>query len=336
MKKGAIIGFGKIAQTNHLPAFNSPKLKSHAEIVAVVEPDQSNMEISKSKHPELRFYKTVDDMLRYEEIDFADITCPPKFHAEIMEKLIKNNLHIICEKPFTLDLQDAERIKDKLNSSGLMFLPCHQYKYSPIWKTFKNTVNKRAGTILQFDVFRMAADPGIEITENRWRTGSPKDGGGILLDTGIHYLYLLYWMLGEPNKITARLPRIRHTGYACEDSAFIILEYDKTIAQINITWAANKRYNDARLISENSSLFYEGRNKLQINNNGSEKELLVPDASDKQHYVSLYSEMFTEFILSVEEKRTNPYLIEEAYQSIRLINSCKKSSDSEKTVSDIV
>lgn len=331
MLKGAIIGFGKIAQTNHLTAFNSQGLKGHAEIVAVVEPNQANMEINKSVYPELHFYKTVDEMLANEELNFADITCPPRFHPEMMEKLIKNNLHIICEKPFTSDLQDAERIKEKLLSSGLMFLPCHQYKYSPIWKTFKKTIDMHhstAGMMMQFNVFRMAADPGIGNTGNIWRTASPENGGGILLDTGIHYLYLLYWMLGVPTRVFARLQRIRHTGYASEDSAFIILEYDRTIAQVFVTWAADKRYNDARLISENSSLFYEGRNRLLINNNASEIELLVPDASDKQHYIALYSEMFAEFIHAVEEKETRPDLIEEAYQSISLVNRCIKSSDS--------
>jgi len=334
MLKGAIIGFGKIAQTNHLPAYRDSLLNERIQIVAAVETDPVNYEKSRQQFPAITFYKSIEELLATEKLDFADITCPPRFHVPMMEKLIKNEVHIICEKPFTLHIRDAENIREKLLHSGLCFMPCHQYKYSPIWKEFKTAVDairSNSGLLLQFNVFRMEADPGIGQSRNPWRAAAPENGGGILLDTGIHYLYLLYWMLGIPGKVFARLPRLQHADYKCEDTAIVTLEYNRAIAQINVTWAADKRYNDARLISDKTSLYYEGRNTLVLNGKDGVREITVPDASDKQHYTSLYVNMFNDFADAIEKNEQNVDLIEEAYQSIRIINRCMKSAESGAT-----
>lgn len=56
MYKGAIIGFGKIAQTNHLDAYRDESIRDRAKIVAAVEPAIENYEENKKNFPEIRFY----------------------------------------------------------------------------------------------------------------------------------------------------------------------------------------------------------------------------------------------------------------------------------------
>lgn len=172
-------------------------------------------------------------------------------------------------------------------------------------------------------------DPGLGGLSNPWRTALPENGGGILLDTGIHYLYLLYWMFGRPGKVSARLSNLFHVNYQCEDTALITLEFERAIAQITVTWAADKRYNDARMVFDSGSIFYEGRNKIIRSLDGIEEEIPVPDASDKEHYSSLYGEMFGEFADAVENNQPNVGLIEEAYQSIKILSRCRKAASTD-------
>ena len=238
MLKGAIIGFGKIAQSSHLVAWNSDSLKDKVKITAAVEPDTANRTKSREAYPDIKFYSNIDDMLNKEAIDFVDITSPPKYHFDILQKCIDKKLHIVCEKPFTLTVEEAYSIKEKLTKADIILVPCHQYKNSPIWKEFKKLateVESKSKILLQFNVFRMQADPGLAGMSDYWRTSSIKNGGGILFDTGIHYLYLTRWILGEPTSIYSNLTTLTHADYKCEDTCIINIVTNKGTAEITLT-----------------------------------------------------------------------------------------------------
>jgi hypothetical protein len=57
------------------------------------------------------------------------------------------------------------------------------------------------------------------------------------------------------------------------------------------------------------------------------EELVVPDASEKSHYSALYVKMFSEFFDAVDKKKQNVQWIDEAYQSVYLLNECLRSSE---------
>ena len=329
MYKGAIIGFGKIARTNHLSAYNSPELKDKIEITSIVEQNKTNYEQSRMENPSIRFYKTIEDLFKNEKPDFADIATPPAAHYEIMKKCIANDVHIICEKPFTLIPGEAEEIKrSMLNSDKTLFL-CHQYKYSPLWKKFKEFADSAEGrtkVLLQFNVLRTEADPGLKLLSNSWRTFQADIGGGILADTGVHYLYLAMWMLGQINSVTTKLLNLNHKEYNSEDTALIILEGKKGTAQITLTWGADRRYNSAFGVCGHSSIFYENDGRIVSNSNKGKEEFQGPDASDKAHYTSLYIDLFKDFIASIEGKIKNTDRLEEACRSVSLMNACYQSA----------
>jgi predicted dehydrogenase len=68
MYKGAIIGFGKIARTNHIEAYRNEKLKNDLLITAAVEPNGRNIEKSKEEFPEINFYRTTEELFKNEEL----------------------------------------------------------------------------------------------------------------------------------------------------------------------------------------------------------------------------------------------------------------------------
>ncbi len=335
MLKGSIIGFGKIARNSHLKACKNEELKNDVVITSVVEPLETNKEEGEKNYPELNFYSSVDELFAQEEIDFIDITAPPKFHSDLIKEGIKHNVHILCEKPFTLNLEEAEETYSLLKDYDKVFMPCHQYKYSPIWRNFKNFLsadNGNANSILQFNIFRLQADPGGTNFNPAWRTDKKVSGGGILADSGIHYLYLSQWLLGKPKSVTAKVFNLNHSEYPVEDTAVIILEFEKSVAEITLTWGADKRVNNAKLISSTGSLNYDGGTFLEKNLNGKEEKITVPDASDKAHYFSLYISLVKEFISNIKNKQRTADFIKEAFDSINLLNKCYLSAETGKTI----
>ena len=334
MLNGAIIGFGKISQNSHIPAFSDIETKGKAKIIAVVEPDTNNRFYSSEKFPNLKFYSSVNELLNNEQLDFIDITTPPPFHSKIIEKAIRNKVNIICEKPFTFNLLEAEKISKLLKNSNIVFMPCHQYKYAPLWLNFKDFINQSSEEskfILQCSVYRTEADFGLPVFNNPWRINKEMSGGGILTDTGIHYLYLANWLIGSVKKITAKIFNLKH-NYNVEDTAYLLLECETGIAEITLTWAAGIRTNAARLTSSCGSIVYNGENEIKKYLNNDEETISIPDVSDKTTYNSLYSSLFKEFIENIEGNKDSLKYIQEAFGSIYLLEKCYESANEQKTI----
>ncbi len=331
MKRGAIIGLGKIALTAHLPAYE--KISDKIKIVAGVDIHRETLQQVSNQYPEIRLYDNLDTMFENENIDFVDICSTPKTHYDILSKVANKGINIICEKPFSISLNESISAAEIIKKNNIAFIPCHQYRYSPIWKEFKkmSEETKEQKIFAQFNVIRMKADEGYSISNTGWRTNSSYSGGGIIADTGVHYIYLVYWMIGEPLKITSNIYNISH-NYEVEDTAIIIIETKKGVAQINLSWGGDKRYNSATMISKNAGLYYDGE-KMVKNFNGNEKIIPVPDASDKTHYINYYVDLFKEFLSEIDDKKNKDYWLKEAVNSISILENSYKSAKIGQTIS---
>jgi len=333
MLKGAIIGFGKIAQSNHITAFETDELKNEIRIIAVVEKDDNNRKLSREKYPHLKFYKDIDSLFRNENIDFIDITVPPNVHYEILKKGIEYKVHIMCEKPFTRKLSEADKIKLMLENSDICFMPCHQYKYLPLWQRFKKFIDDNSGhkVIAKFEIVRTEADCGLQILGNRWRINKEVSGGGITSDTGVHYLYLCNWLLGNPINITSRMFNLTHHDYNVEDTTIILGEFEKGIAEVMLTWAGNKRFNSASITSSSGAVQYSGGSEAIIHTMEGEEKISIPDPSSKESYTMLYVKTIRDFIFQINSNKPHKYL-PEAYNSIKLLSKCYESAETKTSI----
>jgi predicted dehydrogenase len=335
MKQGAIVGIGKIAQTGHLLAFNDEHIASQAAIVAAVDPNPVSRQRALEKFPYLRCYETLTECCKKEQIDFVDICAPPHLHSTLIKEAVQRSLNILCEKPFALNQHEASQLAELLrNHPDIIFIPCHQYRNSLIWKhlyEFKQESGTSSGWFIEFSVFRTEADPGLLGGTTSWRTQLSISGGGIIADTGVHYLYLCYWIMGMPKSVTVRTQKLYYTAAGVEDTAEIILEYPDGVARINLTWAADRRANSARMITRNGSIIYDGAKMLKYSGDRSGM-LSVPDASDKTQYVAMYVQLIGEFLKQTASGRQNDAWIDEAYQSVRILEMCYRSATEGKTL----
>lgn len=335
MKQGTLVGIGKIAQTGHLPAFNDEHIALQAAIVAAVDPNPASRQRARDKFPHLRFYDTLTECCKNERIEFVDICAPPHLHSAIIKEAVHRSLNILCEKPFALSQSEAYQLAELLRKHpNIVFMPCHQYRNSLVWKhlyEFKQKAETSSGWFIEFNVFRTEADPGLLGGAASWRTEPSVSGGGIIADTGVHYLYLCMWIMGMPKCVTARTQKLYDTAAGVEDTAEIIFEYPHGVAHINLTWAADRRANSARMITRSGSIIYDGAKMIKYSESG-EEILSVPDASDKTQYVAMYVRLIEEFLHQSELGKHNAAWIDEAYQSVKILEMCYRSANEGKTM----
>jgi predicted dehydrogenase len=328
MLRGAIIGLGNIAVRGHVPAYLAEDVKSKLEIAAVMDVVEQNRVRAKELFPSAKFYTDIATMLEKESLDFVDICTPPHTHAEYITACAAKGIHIICEKPLAERIEAVQSIDKAVREKNIIFVPCHQYKYSPLWKTIHDMITSgKLGTVTlaQFNVYRLHADSGTAAWNPEWRTSKSHSGGGILVDTGAHYFYLAQYFLGVPLRVAAILRNLKHKEYGVEDTAVVTLEYQNTLMQVNLTWAASQRANSVTIAGSAGMLSYDGTKLLHSDASGT-REIPMPDVSDKNQYIKWYADLLKEFSCRVAQKNFSSDLLDESINVMKLLDVSYRAS----------
>src|SRR2546428_5150224 len=255
--RGAVIGAGGIARQSHLPALrDAGAVRSRVEVVAVVDSAADVPPVDS-----IPLLARREQLLDLGPLDFIDICTPTASHLDLTLWGLEQGYHVICEKPVALSRAEAERIAAAARMSGRIVLPCHQYRFNPVWKRVKGWL--AAGAIghwhlAEFAVYRSAADPGRGAIGTPWRGTRAAGRGWVLLDHGTHLIYQLLDVAGLPSAVSAWTGRLRHRAYEVEDTAWLHFEYPERLVTMFFTWAAQRRENRIRFVGEQGAIEWVG------------------------------------------------------------------------------
>lgn len=293
--RGALIGFGGVARSSHLPGARlDPRLRDRLEIVVAVDPANSAQD--DADIPVIGDRAALD---RFAPIDFVDVCTPTGVHLATTLWALDNGLHVLCEKPVATTRAEASAIATAARRTNRIVMPCHQHRFNPAWQQMQRWL--RDGVIghwhlAELSVYRAAADAGRGDAARPWRTVAAEGAGGILLDHGTHLLYsLLDAAGGMPTAIRAWTGRLRHREYSVEDTAELILEFPDRVATMALTWAATHRENRVRFIGDRGTIDWQG-GILTLERAGQPGE--THDFSsqlDKRSYAGWFAALFRTF-----------------------------------------
>lgn len=229
--KGALVGFGQVAEKAHAPAFlGHPDFK----IVAVAEEAEPRASAARSVFPGAKIYSSLDALLQAEKsLDFIDIATPPFLHGQQALAALKRGLHVLCEKPLTLDPAEFAALKREASAQDRALFTVHNWAYSPQWLKIFELVNSNAlGEIREVELNVLRAQPAASAVPGDWRRDAKLSGGGILVDHGWHNLYLLYRLIGQqPNNVKSELSK----GLSAEDEASVSFAFPQAAARLRLT-----------------------------------------------------------------------------------------------------
>lgn len=332
--RGALIGLGNIALKGHLPAYRTTGPAEDLELVAACDTAPAGAGICREELPGARFYADVAVMLRDERPDFVDICTPPHTHAGYIRLAASAGAHILCEKPLADRFDVIDGIAAELAGKRRVFVPCHQYRYSPLWAAVGSVIaSGRVGrvTLAQFNVYRTQADTGTPAGNPAWRTDRSQSGGGILADTGAHYFYLVQHFFGLPRRVGATVGTLKHSSYGVEDTALVTLEYEGAAVQISLTWAADSRANSMVIAGTEGSLRYDGT-RLLLAGDGTVEAIPMPDVSDKNQYIGWYASLLGEFAARIRGGNDADDLFRESVNVMKLLDLSYRSGRERRTL----
>ncbi|MBI5207846.1 MAG: Gfo/Idh/MocA family oxidoreductase [Candidatus Firestonebacteria bacterium] len=338
MLRCGIIGLGNIALNGHVPSYlHDNFIQKEIKIAAGADLILDNCNKFKKIFPEITLYSTYEELLDNESLDFIDICTPPNTHKSIIQKAVNKGIHILCEKPIANDLDEAIEIKRLIFSRDIVFLPCHQYYFSPSWQAIKEVINKdKIGKIhfAQAQIFRIRANEGNIHWNPSWRIEKDKSGGGILIDHGAHLMYLFTSIMGKPVKIYANVKKLLHKHYEVEDTACVILEFSDCLIEFILTWAGHSRRIVYRFLGDKGELYVgEDHISIKYRDGREEKEIFDTGMSHDSSHSLWFTPLIKLLVQRIKHKDYRKDGIEEALLCFKYISMAYESSIQGKTLS---
>jgi predicted dehydrogenase len=201
----AIVGCGAIAQW-HLDAIERAGVP--VVVAAAVDPVPANAErvAARTGAPTFASLPLADVGL-----DAALIAVPHHVHEPVVMDAFAAGLHVLLEKPLAPTLDACDRILDAAKGTGRVFMVAENAQYWPEVLTVRDLI--RDGAIGEIVTARSATFfPALDEFyggEQPWRLDEAATGGGVVVDTGSHWLRPLRVWLGEAQEVVAALGRPR-------------------------------------------------------------------------------------------------------------------------------
>jgi predicted dehydrogenase len=145
-------------------------------------------------------YTQADEMLAKEKLDLVSICLPTDLHAEYTVKALEAGCHVLCEKPMSRTLQeaDAEIAAQKRSGTFLMIAQC--LRFWPCYEKVAEVYNSgELGKLLMLSMRRVSGTPGWGGAQTWFRDGARS--GGCLLDMHIHDTDFANSLLGVPKSV---------------------------------------------------------------------------------------------------------------------------------------
>src|SRR5258705_639221 len=205
MYRGVLMGLGGIARSGHLPAFlHDPEVSSRLRIVAIVD-EAATAPASFHGIPLLSSREQLSD-LDEGPLDFIDICTPTSSHLALSLWGLSQGYHVLCEKPVAVNRAEASTLAAAALDAGRVVMPCHQYRFNPVWRRFKRGADDGVigrWYLAEFRVYRLAADPGPGHRALPWRGRRAHSPGAAVLHHRTHLSNELFAGSGAAHAVRA-------------------------------------------------------------------------------------------------------------------------------------
>lgn len=207
--------------------------------------------------PADRAYGSVKEMVaaeakRTDKIDFASVATPNHTHFELAKTLAEAGFNVICDKPMTFDLAQAEELVKVVEKTGVVFAVTHNYTGYPLVRQAREMILN--GELGEINATRSCYIQGwlrtrLESESQKqaaWRTDPSKSGiAGCFGDIGTHAYNLGRYMTGLlPKEISGHL-KVFVEGRALDDYGTALVRYENgALGTVTASQISHGREND--------------------------------------------------------------------------------------------
>ena len=231
MIKGAIIGLGKMGLSHAAIVGAHPGV----ELVAVCDTSSLILDGFK-KFSRVKTYSDYRKMIDETKPEFVVVATPTKFHYNMVKYAIEKGLHVFCEKPFSLRIEEGKELVSLAGERGIINQVGFHNHFIGTFRELKRLLDlKILGDVVHFQ----GEAYGPVVTKEKggtWRS-DPSEGGGCLYDYASHVINLIQEIISRPEKIHGTLLKSIYSRNV-EDAVYSLLRLKNGITgTLLVNWS---------------------------------------------------------------------------------------------------
>ena len=229
--KFAVIGCGRIA-SRHADIINGiAKLSA----VCDIKPDRAKALAEKYS---CRNYTSIEELLKKEpDVNVVSVCSPNSLHSVHTILSLNSGKHVLCEKPMAVSVKECERMIKAASESKKSLFIVKQNRFNPPVAALKETIDEgRLGKILSVELNCFWNRNDQYYKDSDWKGRKTLDGGTLFTQFS-HFIDLLYWLVGDVEKVFALGKNLNHKATVeFEDTGVAAFEFSNgALGTINYT-----------------------------------------------------------------------------------------------------
>lgn len=248
----AIIGAGQVADRVHASYYST---RNDVQMAAVMDSRLEQAQAFAGRHAIPSAWQDVHKMLQAVEPDVVSVCSPNRFHYEHVMAALEAGCHVMCEKPPAMTPQEADRMRIAARRSGKVLAYDFHHRFALDTQLLREAVMNGTFGEIYFttaQALRRCGVPGWGVFTNK-----SLQGGGPLIDIGIHMLDAAMYVLGFPavKRVSAhsfqKIGNRKNSGqfgswdpeqFTVEDALFATIEFcNGGILRLDTSFALNIR-----------------------------------------------------------------------------------------------
>jgi len=219
----ALLGSGFVGRVFHAPLIaHTPGLRLHTIV-------SSRHDEAAAAYPQAHIVADAQQAFADPQIDAVVVATPNQTHAPLALAALAQGKHVLVDKPFTLDVDEAQRVIAQAQRAGRIVSVFQNRRWDGDFLTLRALLE--AGTLGEVAEFHSHFDRHRPQVGNRWREHA-LPGSGLWFDLGPHLLDQTLQLFGQPQAIQVDLAQQRH-GAQATDYFHAVLRYPRLRAVLH-------------------------------------------------------------------------------------------------------
>jgi len=255
-----IIGCGVISGT-HVDAVKANKQAELVQVCDIVEEKAKKV----AEEHNCSYVTSIKELLSNDDIQAVSICTPSGMHSEHAIAAARAGKHILCEKPLDITLEKIDAMIEAAEVNDVKLAAVFQYRtYATSQKVRQAVRNGKLGKLVLGDCYQKYFRSHEYYGSGEWRATWELDGGGALMNQGVHGVDLLLWIMGNVARVSAYCRRLVR-NIEVEDTSVVNLEFTNgalgtLVTTTSVTPGENIRI---EIHGDNGSIKLQGNDIIQ-------------------------------------------------------------------------
>ncbi|QLR43102.1 oxidoreductase [Enterobacter sp. RHBSTW-00994] len=211
----ALIGYGFVGKTFHAPLIQSV---DGLKLAVVSSRDEEKV---KRDIPDVIVVASPEEAIQHPDVDLVVIASPNATHAPLATLALHSGKHVVVDKPFTLDMQEARNLIALAEEKQLLLSVFHNRRWDSDFLGIKQVIEQGLiGKVKHFESHIDRFRPEVRV---RWREQNVP-GSGLWFDLGPHLIDQTLELFGLPQSVQGNIATLRN-GAEINDWAHVVLNY---------------------------------------------------------------------------------------------------------------